>query len=156
MTQGGGGGTDDGIGNGSGVLLLWIGTVVLLVVPWASPQNHAHWHNISWIPFVSGPIKAMDLVGNTLLYLPFAFYYARGRGRRGLYQAVAFGFLLSLTSEFSQVFSHGRFPSSTDLTCNVLGAWIGAWCARHVTVSEGDRPGHRRAGDPDAYEPGRP
>src|SRR5687767_11782754 len=95
----------------SRTLLLWTGAVVLVVVPWASLQNHAHWHHIAWIPFVSGPIKAVDLVGNTLLYLPFAYSYARGRGRRGVYQAITFGFLLSLLSELSQVFSHSRFPS---------------------------------------------
>ena len=33
---------------------------------------------------------------------------------------------LALATEASQLFSHGRFPSVTDLTCNVLGAWLGA------------------------------
>jgi glycopeptide antibiotics resistance protein len=132
---------------GSRVLWLWTCAIVVLVVPWATLQNHSHWANVGWIPFVSGPVRANDIVGNVLLYLPFAYFYARGRGRRGFMRTMAFAFVLSVTSEFTQVYGHGRFPSATDVTCNVIGACIGGLCARHVQLLA---PGS------DAYEPSRP
>lgn len=31
-------------------------------------------------------------------------------------------FVMSLLGEWSQVYSHSRFPSATDVVCNVIGA----------------------------------
>ena len=33
--------------------------------------------------------------------------------------------LLSTSAEFLQIYSHGRFPSASDIGCNVLGATLG-------------------------------
>jgi len=60
---------------------------------------------------------------------------------------MAFAFVLSVTSEFTQVYSHWRFPSATDVSCNMIGAWFGVLCARHVPFL---------APRSDAYEPGHP
>jgi glycopeptide antibiotics resistance protein len=106
--------------------LAWLGVVVLVVVPWFSMQTHSHWAAVRWIPFVSPPFKILDIVANALFYMPFGFLLVRGFTSRGRRDAVIAGFCLSALTELTQVYSHGRFPSATDLACNTLGAYLGA------------------------------
>ncbi len=106
-------------------LLLWTGVILLVVVPWTSYQDHTHWARVQWIPFVSFPIKLSDIVGNVLLYVPFGYLSMQVGPVPRAGRAVALAFLLSFSTEYSQLYSHGRFPSTTDLTCNVFGAWLG-------------------------------
>jgi glycopeptide antibiotics resistance protein len=110
-------------------LALWVGLIVFVVVPWYRFQDHSHWGVVQWIPFTTPPIRLRDIVGNLLFYVPFGMLFARAVNRRPGAVVLA-GFLLSLATEFTQVFSHGRFPSTTDLICNTLGAWAGALWAR--------------------------
>jgi glycopeptide antibiotics resistance protein len=108
------------------VLLLWTGAILVAVVPW-DLQNHTHWAKVCWIPFVTPPVKTSDIVANLLLYLPWGFCFARRRAapvRIGW--VVAYAAALSIATEATQLFSHTRFPSATDVTCNVAGAWLGA------------------------------
>jgi glycopeptide antibiotics resistance protein len=72
------------------------------------------------------------VLANILLYVPWGYFYLRhvpGRFRQ-LWLVLVFAAMVSLASEAAQLYSHGRFPSATDATCNVFGAFIGAWYAR--------------------------
>jgi glycopeptide antibiotics resistance protein len=114
--------------------VLWTGVIVLLVFPWTSLQNHTHWPRVSWIPFVSPPFRIRDIVVNVLLYVPWGYFGARSiRCARRVWIVSALAALLSLATEASQLYSHGRFPSATDLTCNIFGAFAGAKYARRTT-----------------------
>ena len=127
------------------LLALWTGLIVLVVLPWVGFQNHTHWYKVQWIPFVSPPIKVRDIAANLLLYVPWGYFGARAMRSRppsllrsfgetgSLWIVVALAAVLSLATETTQLYSHGRFPSATDLTCNILGAWAGAMYERTRT-----------------------
>lgn len=68
----------------------------------------------------------MDIFGNMLLYVPFGLFYANWRRQPAVWRSgLAYAALLSSATEFTQVFSHGRFPSLQDILMNVVGAAIG-------------------------------
>lgn len=104
---------------------LWVGVILLVVTPWAGFRDHSHWERVQWVPFVTPPIRIRDIVANTLFYVPFGFLYVR-RFRSRAWRAVLAALVLSLLTELAQVYSHGRFPSSTDIVSNTLGACCGA------------------------------
>jgi VanZ family protein len=54
---------------------------------------------------------------------------------RRVWIVVALAAMLSLVTETSQLYSHGRIPSGSDLTCNILGAFAGAMYERSRTRS---------------------
>ncbi|MDP3716371.1 MAG: VanZ family protein [Acidobacteriota bacterium] len=114
-----------------GMLVLWILVILWMVVPWRSFQDHLHWGSVQWIPFVSPPVRLLEIASNVILYVPFGALFAWTQPtRRGvLWRTLAWALLLSGLTEASQLFSHGRFPSVTDLVANVLGALIGARAA---------------------------
>jgi glycopeptide antibiotics resistance protein len=105
---------------------VWVAAIIVVCVPFLDFHGHTHWAKVAWIPFVSPPIKTPDLLANVALYLPFGFLWAQDaaapRALRGIILAAA---VLSISVEFSQLFSHSRFPSSTDVVCNVIGAVAG-------------------------------
>lgn len=103
---------------------LWVGVILIVVVPWYRWQGHSHWDHVQWVPFSRPPYHLRDMVLNTLFYVPFGLLYRRMMPRP-MPGPVLAAFLLSSATELSQVYSHGRFPSATDVFCNVLGAWIG-------------------------------
>ena len=113
-------------------LWAWTALILLAVLPWAGFQDHAHWQSVAWIPFVSQPITVRDVLVNILLYVPWGYFYIRHMPERlrRPWLVVLFAALLSLATEAAQLYSHGRFPSMTDGTCNVLGACAGGWYAR--------------------------
>jgi glycopeptide antibiotics resistance protein len=108
--------------------------IVALVVPWRSLQNHAHWARIRWIPFVSAPVSCVDIVGNVLLYVPFGYIVSSRctRWAMGVVSAAA----LSCTTEFTQIWSHGRFPSVQDVLMNILGTAVGMMLYRSRRVRQ--------------------
>ena len=110
------------------LLALWTVLIVIVVLPWTSFQDHPHWTRIGWVPFLSGPISVRDILGNVLLYVPWGYAHARAiRGSRaGLWSVAGHALLLSITTEAAQIWSHGRFPTLTDVTCNLVGACAGA------------------------------
>jgi glycopeptide antibiotics resistance protein len=109
-------------------LLVWILFIVAIVVPWSNLQDHTHWGKVAWIPFVSPPIKLTDIIDNALLYVPLGYWYRRlFRGPVALCLGVALAAMLSVSTEASQLFSHWRFPSATDVTMNLLGACGGLY-----------------------------
>ena len=76
------------------------------------------------------PIKLVDILLNVALYVPFGYWLTRWAGRRRAGLAVASAGVLSLVTEWTQLYSHSRFPSLTDVTCNVFGALVGVWIAQ--------------------------
>ena len=113
-------------------LLATLAFIIAGTFPW-DLQDHPHWFKIAW-PFVIGIVRPLDLLANAALYFPLGFFMP-GRSRRArVAAAVGVAGVTSGLLEFSQVWSHVRFPSATDLVMNVLGAAAGA-AARRGTPS---------------------
>ena len=116
--------------------------VLLFDIPWADYQTHSHWGGVGWIPFVAPPVRIVDCLQNALLFMPFGWF--AGTERRRILTAGALGLGLSLLCEFTQVYSHNRFPSATDVVCNVMGTVIGAAAGRGVQAGWRSRAEDRR------------
>lgn len=91
-------------------------------------------HRVEWIPFSyacprHGPFCPWDRGANIILFLPVGGLVAlllERRGRLAVRVATALGFAASLAIETAQLFIPSRFPSTADVLCNGLGAWLGA------------------------------
>lgn len=123
--------------------LVWVVAAGALVLacdfPWGDWQRHTHWAKVGWIPFVTPPVGLFDILQNMLLCVPLGAACAL-RFRRAPLAAGAVTFGVSLVGEWTQLYSHTRFPSATDLTCNVIGAMasavaVRAFAARHLLES---------------------
>jgi glycopeptide antibiotics resistance protein len=110
--------------------------VLVAAFPWGDLRDHAHWSKIGWVPFVSPPIRVRDIALNTLLCAPLGGLCGR-LFRRPLLTAFGLSLTLSLMAEWTQVYSHSRFPSATDVTCNVAGAVVAAALSRKVDADRG-------------------
>lgn len=110
------------------LFIAWVVVICACVVPWTDVQNHSHWFRVQWIPFVTPPIKLFDIVVNVALYVPFGYWFTRWKGRR-VALAVGSAVALSAATEWTQLYSHSRFPSTTDITCNLIGTLVGIWIA---------------------------
>lgn len=121
-------------------LTIWISLIVVVVVPWGTFEQHAHWERMEWIPFVSPPVDLGDVIGNVFFYVPYGILVGlEAAGTRGaILLATGSATVLSLATEFTQIFSKSRFPSMTDVACNVIGACIGAsWLIYRHRTSRG-------------------
>jgi glycopeptide antibiotics resistance protein len=129
----------------SGILLAgWTAAIVLAVVPMGRYRDRPAWQQIAWIPFVSWPVTLDDSVRNVLLYVPFGYLQARAAVYSTAWRAVAHATALSAGTEATQVYSRGRYPSTTDVVCNLIGAMMGfAWARRRTS-----RASYRPAGTP--------
>jgi glycopeptide antibiotics resistance protein len=116
---------------GVGLLAGSIVVITLIVFPWATLQDHAHWSKVRWIPFVSPPTPLLDMLANLLLFAPLGAG-ASLLGRRGIAGAILLGLTLSLVGEWAQVYAHSRTPSATDVVCNVAGALAAALVVKWV------------------------
>jgi uncharacterized protein (TIGR03790 family) len=108
-------------------LALCIAVALAADFPWGDFQGHTHWHNVGWIPFVSPPVRPGDIALNLLLFFPLGVFAAR-RVRApapALAQSALIAFVVSVIGEWTQLYSHTRFPSATDVACNVAGALLG-------------------------------
>jgi glycopeptide antibiotics resistance protein len=114
--------------------LLFVGAIVLILVVVLPRefQNHTHWAKVRWVPFVTPPVRLRDMAGNVLLYLPLGFAAAGLPGRTRCARTILLATVLSLFTEWTQVFSHDRVPSTTDLCCNVFGAGLGGFLAARL------------------------
>ena len=52
---------------------MWVAVILAAVVPWWDVQNHTHWSKVQWIPFLTPPIKPLDLIGNDPLKTDYDF-----------------------------------------------------------------------------------
>jgi VanZ family protein len=109
---------------------VWSVVIVAATIPWTDLVGHTHWQKVQWIPFRSPPVKLLDVVANVALYLPFGYLLARASASRArIWHAAALAGALSLVLEWTQLYSHSRFPSVQDVVCNILGSSLGAWWA---------------------------
>ena len=109
-------------------MMLSIAAVLAADLPWGDFHAHTHWRAVGWIPFVTPPVRAADILQNIVLFLPLGFF--AGLRARVLSRAILKGVLpaapVSLLAEWSQLYSHSRFPSATDVSSNLIGAVLGA------------------------------
>jgi glycopeptide antibiotics resistance protein len=108
-------------------LLGALALIVVAVFPWRSLQDHTHWEKVAWIPFVSPPIRLRDIVINAILFVPLGSAMRAQVLSNPFVLPACSALVISLLAELSQLYSHTRFPSATDVTMNVFGAVAGAW-----------------------------
>jgi VanZ family protein len=104
-------------------------------LPWGDYQDHTHWRRVGWIPFVSPPVRPVDIAQNLLLLVPLGVFVGlqgEHSGRRAGLRAGFIALCLSFLGEWAQLYSHSRFPSATDMTCNVAGAAVAAVLAARL------------------------
>lgn len=112
--------------------------VVAAGYPWGDIVGHTHWSRVGWIPFLSWPVRPLDVAGNLLLCVPLGMVAARAFNRGVVVVAGAIALALSLFVETMQLYSHGRFPSATDVVCNVTGAVAAAALVRAYRARTGE------------------
>lgn len=105
---------------GASILLILLATTW----PWTDFRGHTHWDKVEWVPFTHR-LVARDVVLNVLLFVPFGFTARRGWPGVPHRTWLAVALALSLAVETYQLFSHSRFPTSTDVLTNLLGQWMG-------------------------------
>jgi VanZ family protein len=69
-----------------------------------------------------------DVVQNLLLYIPFGYFFVKGRTDRSrllLLTVVVCSGALSIATEAAQIFQPRRYPSATDVVNNFVGALMG-------------------------------
>lgn len=114
--------------------LAWVAVIVAIVLPWGDFQGHTHWEKVGWIPFVTPPVKPLDIVGNMVLYVPFGYCFSRVySGRTAGIALLMMAAILSVGTECTQLYSHWRFPSLTDVTMNLAGTFTGLYFARRAS-----------------------
>lgn len=106
--------------------------ILLAIFPWRGFDPGGHWHRIGWIPFVSRPVRVVDVVGNLALFVPLGVSIALHARRPALARTAAAAFACSLFGEWAQIYSRYRYPSTSDLVLNVLGALIGAYGTEYL------------------------
>lgn len=121
------------------LLVAWTLLLVAILLPWTSYLDHPHWYKVAWIPFVSPPVRPHDVVLNVAAFLPLGWLCRRSFVSVVLASiaAVVLTLTLSLTAEYAQVFSHTRFPSTTDIVCNVIGTVAGLRLGRARHAAQG-------------------
>jgi glycopeptide antibiotics resistance protein len=117
-------------------LVAWLVVILVVVTPWRTHQDHAHWNRVRWVPFISPPVRVGDILGNIMLYVPFGLFYGAGRhGRPALRSGIAQALIVSTSTELTQLFSHSRFPSAQDILMNVAGAAAGMTLTRRAGIT---------------------
>jgi glycopeptide antibiotics resistance protein len=130
----------------SGLLASIAAILAATLLPWSNFVGHAHWAQVQWVPFDGHRLDWFDIAANVGLFVPFG-YFAGGflsavlPEKKTLLVLVA-ATLLSTSAEFLQIYSHSRFPSATDICCNLLGAALGLMLAAGRSSDNArDRPG---------------
>jgi glycopeptide antibiotics resistance protein len=103
-------------------------TVILAVttMPWSNYVGQSHWDRVIWVPFSDHPL--LEILGNVALFFPFGYFFPRARHDAYLKVwalPIITGAMLSTGVEFFQVYTHSRFPSTTDICANLLGVIFG-------------------------------
>jgi glycopeptide antibiotics resistance protein len=122
---------------------IWAIALALVTVPFTDLHGHAHWASVGWIPFVTPPVKFTDIAANVIMYVPFGILGARRRSAGStVVRTAGLTLALSFSLELTQLFSHTRFASSTDMACDTIGAAAGAFLAWRMGRDDGGtRPG---------------
>jgi glycopeptide antibiotics resistance protein len=106
--------------------------IFLAILPWRGFDPTGHWHRVGWIPFVSRPVRVIDVVGNLALFVPLGVSIALHARRAALARTATAAFACSLLGEWAQIYSRYRYPSTGDLVLNVVGAVIGAYAVEYL------------------------
>lgn len=126
--------------------VLMYGTFRPFGFTWHPGRDGANdWRHVEWIPFTHlcpkwGIFCPRDTGLNIAIFVPVGALSAcmsgagGGRARRAARAAVS-GFCLSLLIETTQYFIPARFPSTTDLVLNTLGAFLGGLISPRLSVS---------------------
>lgn len=118
---------------GAGGIVSFLAVGVACDYPWGDWVGHTHWAKVGWIPYYSWPIAPFDIAQNLLLFSPVGVFSALAFERRQPLYAALLTLPAAFVGEATQLYSHGRFPSATDLTNNVLGAALAAYlCLRYL------------------------
>ena len=104
-----------------------VALIFITILPWRGFDAAGHWHRVGWIPFVSRPVRVIDVVANLALFVPLGASIALYTGRAALVRTSTAAFACSFIGEWAQVYSRYRYPSGGDLVCNVLGAVAAAY-----------------------------
>lgn len=114
-----------------GALVLSVAAILAFTIPWDSWQDHSHWSRVEWIPFRTHYGTWLERLLNVALFVPLGATL-RVWGRR-VWVCALLGGLLSVAVELSQVYSHGRLPTATDVAFNTIGTIVGAGLAGRWT-----------------------
>ena len=127
-------------------LALSIAGALVADFPWIALQDHTHWAHVLWIPFVSPPVRPLDCLLNVLLFAPVGVFASPAGAalKSAVARALAIALPVAFAGEATQLFSHGRFPSATDLACNLVGAAVGAFAVRATARRSLQAPETRR------------
>lgn len=110
--------------------VLALSLIIFAVVPWYSLQDHSHWDKVEWLPFTN-PVVLRDVVANVALFMPLGVAIGRrSRRARRVVNAAVIGAAVSALVELTQVYSHSRFPTATDVVSNAAGAAAAAAMVR--------------------------
>jgi len=114
---------------------VWAVALVAVTAPWADFQARCNWAHVGWIPFLSPPQKRADILANVVLYIPFGYvaWVSQPRLSRRLIVSMSTAAVLAFVLEASQLFSVSRYPSATDVACDIAGAAAGALLAAMMT-----------------------
>ena len=117
----------------SGLLASIAAILAVTLLPWSNFVGHSHWGQVQWLPFYGRRLDWFDMAANVALFVPLGYFAggfssARLRMNRTLWVLLG-ATLLSTSVELMQVYSHRRFPSATDICCNVAGAALGLMLA---------------------------
>jgi glycopeptide antibiotics resistance protein len=104
-----------------------IGLILASIFPWRGFDPTGHWHRIGWVPFMSRPVRAIDVVGNLILFMPLGASIALHARRAALGRTAIVAFVFSFFGEWAQIYSRYRYPSGGDLILNVAGAVAAAY-----------------------------
>ena len=108
--------------------LVWLATIVALTtMPWSYYVGHSQWNRVTWVPFSDHELP--EILLNVALFFPFGYFFRtspiRPISKRTLGLPLITAAMLSTGVEFFQVYTHTRFPSTTDFCANLLGAILG-------------------------------
>jgi glycopeptide antibiotics resistance protein len=116
--------------------LAWTAIILMFgILPLSDYVGHSHWEYIKWVPTLDD-LRSLrylldigsDIVGNTLLFVPFGYLLVFSTGEQTKKHFLLIGgaaAVLSCSIEFFQVYCHSRFPSVLDVVTNVTGSLIG-------------------------------
>lgn len=137
-----------------GVLMYLLFSLVLLMWPFSFFLGGTLSHKPFLLNLPYGlvslePIFLFDIIGNIVFFIPLGFLLSGTLNKalampflRRLFYCTAFGFGLSFTVEFVQMWSPIRYSSILDLMTNTAGTAIGVfvyWLYRHVLKQHAKR-----------------
>jgi glycopeptide antibiotics resistance protein len=111
---------------------LWLVSLAVIVtlttMPWSYYVGHSQWNRVTWVPF-SDHHELPEILVNVALFFPFGYFFPRALYGPSLKQhwglPLITAAMLSTGVEIFQVYTHTRFPSTTDICANLLGAILG-------------------------------